>query len=297
MADLKSQIEELAGPAVKVDEEEIRACQEKDEFGRLSLNLFKEATMLVWATCNAYYESGKGFSSTRNQAVCMGLLSRISKLMMSVLKLSSDVEHGQSVQILSRCMIESSVDLKYLLAKNDNTTYERFVKFGLKSERDLYDIIQENIKNQNGKELEIERDMLLSIATTCENSGVKIEDIDSRAGNWGGSYRDKMKAIGIEDSYPIFQGMASQAIHGSWSDLIRNYLDKNDAGYKPKSEHKHTDGKLLGPLAGFATNAARAYIDTFFNARDADHLIRRIEDCQQKMSLVERSRPGWEQVP
>ena len=79
MTELRSQVEEIVGPAVQVGEEEIRACQENNEFGGLSFTLCKEATMLVWATCNAYYESGNGFSSTRNQAVCMGLLSRIFK--------------------------------------------------------------------------------------------------------------------------------------------------------------------------------------------------------------------------
>ena len=297
MTELRSQIEELIGPAVQAGEEEILACQENNEFGALSFALCREATMLAWVTCNAYYESGNGFSLTQNQAVCMGLLSRISKLMTSVLKLSSDVEHGESIQILSRCIIESSVDLQYLLAKDDNTVYERFVKVGLKGERELYDIIQENIKNRNGQEFEIERSMLLSIARTCEDSGFKVGEIDPKAGSWGGSYRDRLKEIGLGDGYPIFQGMISQSVHGSWSDLIRNYLNKHEAGYTTNPEHLHTDGELLGPLALFATNAARAYIDTFFDAKDADHLIRRIKDFQQRISLVEKSRPGWKQVP
>ena len=109
--------------------------------------------------------------------------------------------------------------------------FERFVKVGLKSERELYDIIQENIRN--GQELEIERDMLRSIIRTCEDSGVKIEEINPRAGSWGGSYRDRMKEIGLAEGYPFFQGMSSQAVHGSWSDLVRNYLNKSETGYEP----------------------------------------------------------------
>ena len=185
MTELRNEIEELLGPAVQVNDEVIRACQERNEFGGLSFALFKEAAGMVWVTCNAYYETGDGPTMNRNQAVCLGLLSRISKLMASVLKLSSDVEHGETVQILYRCMLESSIDLQYLLKKDDDTVFERFVKVGLKSERELYDIIQENIRNRNGQELEIERDMLLSIARTCEHSGIKIEDIDPRARQLG----------------------------------------------------------------------------------------------------------------
>ena len=297
MTELRNEIDEMLGPPVQVDDDLIRSCQERNEFGGLSFALFKEATGLVWVTCNTYYETGDGFTTTRNQAVCMGLLSRISKLMASVLKLSSDVEHGETVQILDRCILESSIDLQYLLMKDDGTVYDRFVRVGLKSERELYDIIQENIRNRNGQELEIERDMLRSITRTCEHSGVKIEEIDLRAGSWGGSYRDRMTGIGLGEGYPIFQGMASQAVHGSWSDLIRNYLNKSDTGYEPKPDHTQTEGKLFGPTALFATNAARVYIDRFFDPRDAEPLVQRLDDLQLRLALVEDSRPGWEPAP
>ena len=295
MTELQNQIEEMLGPAVQVNDEVIRACQERDEFGGLSFALFKEAAGTVWVTCNAYYDEGNGPTILRNQAVCLGLLSRISKLMASVLKLSSEVEHGETVQILYRCIPESSIDLQYLLKKDDDTVFERFVKVGLKSERELYDIIQENIRN--GQELEIERDMLRSIIRTCEDSGVKIEEINSRAGSWGGSYRDRMKEIGLAEGYPFFQGMSSQAVHGSWSDLVRNYLNKSETGYEPKADHTQTEGKFFGPTALFATNAAKVYIDKFFDPREAEPLVQRLDDLQRRMALVEASRPGWEPVP
>ena len=295
MTELQNEIEELLGPAVQVNDEVIRACQERDEFGGLSFALFREAAGTVWVTCNAYYDEGNEPTILRNQAVCLGLLSRISKLMASVLKLSSEVEHGETVQILYRCIPESSIDLQYLLKKDDDTMFERFVKVGLKSERELYDIIQENIRN--GQELEIERDMLRSIIRTCEDSGVKIEEINPRAGSWGGSYRDRMKEIGLAEGYPFFQGMSSQAVHGSWSDLVRNYLNKSETGYEPKADHTQTEGKFFGPTALFATNAAKVYIDKFFDPREAEPLVQRLDDLQRRMALVENSRPGWEPVP
>ena len=297
MTALKSQIEEWVGPAIQVNDEVIRACQERNEFEGLSFALYREATGLIWVTSNPYYDEGNGPTILRNQAVCLGLLSRISKLMASVLKLSSEVEHGETVQILYRCIPESSIDLQYLLKKNDDALFERFVKVGLKSERELYDIIQENITNRNGQELEIERDMLQSITRTCEHSGMKIEEIDPRAGSWGGSYRDRMKEIGLAEGYPFFQGMASQAVHGSWSDLVRNYLNKSETGYEPKPDHTQTEGKFFGPTALFATNAAKAYINRFFDPRKAEPLIHRLDDLQQRLTLVEDSLPGWEPVP
>ena len=233
---------------------------------------------------------------TRKQAVRAGLLSRVSKLMVSVLKLSSETEHGDTVQIINRCIIESSIDLQYLLTKDDETVYEKFVKTGLRSERDLYDLIQSNIQKRGGQKLEIEEDMLQSITRTCDKSGVRIEDIDSKAGSWGGSYRDRMRAIGMEENYPIFQGTTSQAVHGSWSDLIRNHLDKNDSGYKTKLERTGTDGKFLGPTALIAIETAKAHIGSSFNLADTQPFTKRLNDLQRRLLLVEASRPGWNPV-
>ena len=296
MTALNDELNALLGTPVTVDAEVLAACQENNQFGTLSFHLYREGAILVWVTCNCYYSDTGKISLTRNQAVCTGLLSRISKIMTSVLKLSSDSEHGETVQILSRSVIESCIDLQYLLAKDEDAIYERFVRTGLKGERELYDLIQANIAGRNGQELEIEQSMLLSIERTCEDSGVKIEDINPKEGSWGGSYRDRLQATGLGDGYPILQGMTSQAVHGSWSDLIRNYLEKSPEGFKPKPDHTHTDGKLLGPMALFATNAAKAYVEKFFDPSEADPLVGRLNEFQQRLSLVEHSRPGWEQA-
>ena len=106
-----------------------------------------------------------------------------------------------------------------------------------------------------------------------------------------------MKEIGLAEGYPFFQGMSSQAVHGSWSDLVRNYLNKSETGYEPKADHTHTEGKFFGSTALFATNAAKVYIDRFLDPREAEPLVQRLDDLQRRMALVENSRPGWEPVP
>ena len=50
MTELQNEIEELLGPSVQVNDEVIRACQERNEFGGLSFALFKEAAGTVWVT-------------------------------------------------------------------------------------------------------------------------------------------------------------------------------------------------------------------------------------------------------
>ena len=295
LAELREQLDELIGQPIRVDEGVLENCRKNNSFGELSFNLFKEAAVLVWVTANVRYQTeGDEMSLARNQAVCVGLLSRVAKLMMSVLKLSSSGEHGGSAQILNRCIFESTVDLQLLLEKDDDAIYGRFIATGLKGDRALYDLINSNIRQRNGRILEIEQSMLGSICRICEDSGLTIEDIDPKAGNWGGSYRDKLRALGREDAYPILQSTLSQSVHGSWSDLIRNYLDKNEGEYSPKPDHARTDGKMFGPIALAATDAAKAYIGRYFDPTDAGFLLQRLDDWQRRMVLVEEARPGWE---
>ena len=295
MKDLESELEGLIGPPIEVGDDLIQACRQRNEFGGLTFDLHKEATGLVCVIGSLYLSNDGGEPQlTRNQAVCVGLLVRISKLMVSVTKLSSGEEHGETVQILNRCVIESCVNLQFILKRDEERLYERFVKAGLTGERELYDIINSNIEARGGQILAIEADMLASILGTCENSGVKIEDIDPKAREWGGNYRDKLKVIGIEESYGILQGVTSQSVHGSWSDLITNHLDANGPGYQPRYDHRHTDGVLLGPMAFFAVDAARAYIDRFFDPDETEPIRSRLDSLRGRLLKVETSRQGWE---
>ena len=257
--------------------------------------LYREAGHLVTALCSAYYEKGANrIALPRNQAICTGLLVRISKLMVSVVKLSSEIEHGETVQILNRCLIESSINLQFLVQKNDEGIYDKFVRSGLSNERELFDLIQSNIKDRDGEERVIEQDMLQSIQNTCQNSGVSIEEINPRAGSWGGTFKDKLTALGMKDAYPILQGTTSQSVHGSWSDLITNHLKVNEFGYEPDFNHRNTDGELLHSGAIMALQAARAYLNGFFDSRDAQVLEGRIDSLQDRIMQTELSRGEWE---
>ena len=176
VTELMDLMEELMGRPVEVTDEVLDKCRETGHFGALLYELYKEAASLVCVSSAVnigFTEEDVKFS--RNQAICVGLLVRISKLMASVVRLSVGVEHGETVQALTRCILESAVNLRYLLLKHDNKIYDKFVKTSLAAERELHDIILENIEKRGGEQIVIEQDMLSSIADTCEQSGVKIE--------------------------------------------------------------------------------------------------------------------------
>ena len=296
--DSNTDIECYLGSPVEVTDEMLQVCRDKGQFGSLLFDLYKEAGGLLTVTSAAYVGySGDAVKLERNQAICAGLLVRISKLMISVVKVSSEIEHGETVQALNRCIIESIVNVRYLLLKDSEAVYDRFVKNGLRAERELYDIIQENIKSRDGEQLAIEAGMLKSILDKCELSGVTIDEINPKAGSWGGSFENRVKALGFgESAYTILQGIPSHAIHGTWMDLLNNHLLRKEDGFEPNFDHTQTDGELLMPVAFLAAEAAKEYLDSYFGRSLAEPLYERLDSLQARLMKVETSRQDWEIV-
>ena len=293
-ADLESHI----GPPVEVTDELIRACQEKGQFGALLFDLYKETGGLLTVTSAAYVGCpGDSVGLERNQAICAGLLVRISKLMLSVVKLSSGIEHGETVQVLNRCIIESIVNVRYLMLKDSKEVYDKFVRNGLRPERELYDFIHENIRQRDGKRLVIEESMLKSILDKCESSGLTIDEIDVKAGSWGGSFQDRVKALEFgKNAFSMLQGIPSHAIHGNWVDLLLNHLIRRDGGFEPNPDHLRTDGELLTPVALFVVDAMREYLGRYSNRHAVAPLRHRLDSLQERLMKVEFARLDWRAI-
>ena len=293
-SEMESFIAERAGPRVEVSEGVIEACRDAGAFGGLIFELVKETVGVMDAVSVYGSVAGGRVLMDRSRAVCTGLVVRMGKLLMSAVKLSSAEEHGETVGILSRCVIESSIDLRFLLRKNSDELYERFVKVGLRGERNLYDLIHSNIEKRNGVVLGIEARMLDSIERTCHGSGVDMEEVSARAGAWGGNLREKMRFLGLDDDGYFLQTMMSQSVHGGWSDLVLNHLVAEENGYSVNTGHKGTDGKFLGPMALLALAGAREYLDDMCDPGESLRLRERIDDLVSRLARVEGADPGWE---
>ena len=216
--------------------------------------------------------------------------------MVSVVKLSAGIEHGETVQVLNRCIIESAVNLRYLLHKDENESYDQFVKTSLRAEGELYDIILTNIEDRGGKRLIIEESMLRSILKTCEQSGLSIEEVSRKADRWGGNFEQKLKSLGIDRSgYVVLQMIPSHATHGDWVDLTSNHLLLRGHGFEPNFDWTQTDGELLSPVAIFIIDATREYLNKYFDSySDMRPLQQRLASLQERLTMAESSRQDWQ---
>jgi uncharacterized protein DUF5677 len=249
-------LRQMLGP--RVDIEGLARETDRENVNAAVFELYKESAIVVQVAANMVGEKAHAEGGwPRNQAICAGLMVRIFKLMLVVTQLSATRNRGEAVAILNRSIMESSVNLEFLVLVSDDKFFDQFVSFSLGPERELYDLIHANIAARGGEILPVEQRMLDSITRLCRSSSVSIEEVDRKYGDGGGGLRERLKAIGKEDLYVAMQRIPSHAVHGTWVDLWTNHLehDLRTGGFRPEVRFASVDARLLEPGAIFAIDA------------------------------------------
>lgn len=255
-------VDELIGQPTDVSTINIDS---KSALLKVAFGLYRETAMVAVLSAHLYesYEQEKG-ALLREQAICVGLIVRISKFMSSVLALLCDNnrEHGEVIMSLNRCIIESAINLKFFSEKAKLQDFEEYIKSSLKPEKEAYDLIQENI-SKRGTVLPIENRMMNSINRTFRISGIAdvgdLKSIPKRK-----NYKVILSEIGMESYYPFFQGIPSHSIHGTWVDLTLHHLEEVEKGFRPKPEPAISDVRLLCPTNLMVLTSMQSYIKKYF---------------------------------
>ena len=198
-------------------------------------------------------------------AILKGMLNRCSRLVMASLRLASNGLYGESVRIFTRLITESAVKIEWLVTRNSVTDFNKYLAGGLKAEVKLKELIELNISTRGAKAFEIEKRMLRSIDRYMKLSGLTFEEIKTipDVPDLASMYRD----LDISDNqYVSFHRLGSQSIHGTWSDLISNYLRVDDDGNFILRDHDVIPNQ--NEFAGSSLiilNALTAYVKYLFD--------------------------------
>jgi hypothetical protein len=283
--------EEWLGPPVDV--KPIYKCKTLHESGGIAFELYKEACRVVIFTAHllddaAAAQGGYG----RNQAICAGLMVKISKFMLAVIQLSTGDDRGEIVLALNRIIMESAISLEFLVRNADDRFFDQFVDFSLGPERELYDQIQANIAARNGEVWPIEKRLLRSIEYICTASGVKIQGVQRKHRDWGENVRQRLKALGKESLYTSVYRMPSHAVHGTWPDLFTGHLTYNEKTkvFRPETKWTRVGSRLLAPIAVLVLEATEPYLVRFFPAvAELDLLRERIADLHDRLLEADKA--------
>ena len=293
--------------------------------------LYFEASQLIWLSAcvmqkgDTLYCSpdGKELSFERNQAICVGLLVRMSKFMLSVHSLAAGVGHNATIQALNRCILESAVNLRFLIAKkidNDNEAFDNFVASGLQVAQEYFNEMKQNVQDigdSQGPDPRVVENASNMFQEMFEMSCLEAGEIKRRANDWRAtSFRGKLEQIFkkikegpdkpledldekqfLNDSYRRLQSIPSSAVHGDWADLHRNHLQFKENGFAPDFSYISDLGLLLSFPGEWALAAAREYLDAYFTHPDVESLRQRLRNVLDRLMVVERSHPFGQFLP
>lgn len=282
-------IEGMLSP--RVDTSGVAGETDIQKLDAMAFELYKEALSVVNLAGHILDEQSVARGGwPRNQAICAGLLIRITKFMLVVTQLSAKGNRAEVVFALNRSIMESAINLEFLVRSSDERYFDQFVRFSLGPERELYDVIQANVAARKGDFWPIEKRMLESINDVCTASGVKIDDVARKYGDWGGGIRERLKTLNKEEQYLSMQRVPSHAVHGTWVDLYKNHLEYNARAdvYSPEPGFSWVDARLLGPIALMVLDAVKPYLERFFpDIDESRRLQERAADLQRRILEVD----------
>jgi len=213
--------------------------------------------------------------------------------MLANVRLSSTRRYGETTSLLDRSIQESAIKIQWLCHNDNSDGFVRYLADGLKKDLILKAHIEENIKNRNGEILAIEKRMLKSIQKCIDLSQLSEQEI--RDAKRLPSFDKMFEDIELSDRlYIAIQRMGSHAVHGTWSDLIFNYLkqDNNDQRLYPRDHDVDTQDAQFITVIRFVIAAIKSFLSyVITDASDANEFTGILSDVDEK--VIETQRLAW----
>lgn len=263
----------------EIDLDALRASSNHDDYMGHAVELLKEVGVLTTLVAGTGVDDAP---LARNDAIQRGMLVRLSKLANSLLN-ETCAGHGEQQLALSRQVLETVMNIIYLLGAGDEG-YDAFVYDALVAEKELEELIRNNVEERGGTTLPIEDRMLRSIGSTATAAGVDLETLPSKSKNKWPNVLERMRVLGFEDVYVLFR-LGSSAIHGGWSELYLHHLEEAGGGlFNPRFDHLPPRPEALTACGVAALGALGEYvsrqdprIDDLFRPRLDDLRARIVE--------------------
>jgi hypothetical protein len=153
-------------------------------------------------------------------------------------------------------------------------------------------LYEKNIENRNGAILVIEQRMLNSISECVELSGLSEQDINSA--KKFPDFASMCTILNFSDIfYTAIQRMGSHAVHGTWSDLVFNYLrHENGQRLYPRDHEIETQDVQFIVVIRLVLCAMKYFLNyVVSDFSEMSEFISAIDSIDEKM--VEIQRLAW----
>jgi hypothetical protein len=245
---MKSVNDEILQIQPKYSTDEIMAIQREEELMEANVELLKQTIRLLWIVTELRYfvQDRKPKAIDRYEAVVGGNIVRLTKLNTSFLQNVCE-RKSEICFILSRCIAETSINLKYILQEGEERVKRNYIKYSLITEKELWTVIKENVAKRDGDVLNIEARMITSIERSFEASDFELDEVRSSS-RWK-SIASRSEKVASPNFYEVFYGLARHAIHGNWQDILFNHTTRKDQDYFLKTNWVNPRPQLMdGPI-------------------------------------------------
>lgn len=247
--------------------EELTRLQEKSDWTELFFEWHKAIGILA-LTFSFVLQGSPAVKriARKKYVVLVSLLNRCARLMMANLRMASEDRHREAIFIVDRALHETAIKLIWLCNSSEKDRFAMYLADGLRNDLRFEEHIRDQIK-ERGYKIEIERRMLFSIQHTIASSGMSRSKI-ARSKRLPTMEMMMQEAGFSPRGYLVVQRMGSHHVHGTWTALLDQNLDKGDAALPVKGEFNppHPNQLMFGSL--IVLDAVSAF---------SQHVIRRTE--------------------
>ena len=276
---------------IEVTPKQLASLKNEDDFMHLSVELMKETASIVALAAGILPSDSKKW--TRDQAIIGGNFVRLAKLLSAHLDQICQ-KRQEVVFIISRLLFENIVNIKFFIKNGAQGLFDSYVKYALRNERKLRDLILSNIQNRKGLSLHIEHRMLTSIEKVSRQSGIKIDDVlPNKPKEWGDkNFYERTKDVGLESTYLGLYGGSSRSIHGNWTDILYHHLEYSDQGFSPKFEWGRPRPQQVLPIAQLTLETTKEFLLHIGSAPNAP-IIHHIDSIFDNMKATDSAHEDW----
>jgi hypothetical protein len=274
-----------------VDEDALRSARDEEPFTRESFELLKELAQSVSIVACVLRVDASGQPRevmTRDEAILAGLMIRLSKLQHGLLQ-NCNPERMELLNFFARGIVETAVNLRYLLEFGTQELFDAFVAHSLSIEAGVRERVEADIAEQDGEPLPIQQRILDGQDRAFELSGVTRELAAEYERGWSGKggIWGRFDALGLRGLYPLFQ-IGSQYLHGNWHDVWTYHLRKVEGGWVVDPDFGAIRPQALIAAVKLLADVSLRYLEAVSPASpDRDALADRIAFCGEKSEIIE----------
>ena len=268
-----------------LDHTTLANAQSEEVFLQCAFELTKE-TMAAVVFSFSVRTSASNRGLNRNQAILVGHLVRMMKLMRTLIRQISDGHGGDQQLAITRQFIDSAATVIYLLSDSgDESRFDSYVWDSLIAEREFLKDVKQQIALRDSPAWPIEDRIESSIQATYIAAGVSEDDIPARKNNNWPSAKQRIDLLS-PTAYSAYR-TGSNAVHGAFADLIKHHLIEKPDGFVPDLDPMGFKPQPLLAMSLMGLDAAASYLVKYFPdaAREAREKLTSIHDRLGEVDL------------